>query len=57
MRHPPMSSICGGSIMSDPHPRRYTDIRANVIEGLLDPSLMRVEVTDTSPLPDQPRAA
>jgi hypothetical protein len=33
----------------------YTDIRANVIEGLLDPSLMRVEVTDTSPLPDRQR--
>jgi hypothetical protein len=36
---------------------QYTDIRANVIEGLLDPSLMRVEVTDTSPLPDQQREA
>jgi hypothetical protein len=27
------------------------DVRANVIEGLLDPSLMRVQVADTSTLP------
>jgi hypothetical protein len=32
-----------------------TDIRANVIEGLLDPSLMRVQVTDTGPLTDAQR--
>jgi hypothetical protein len=34
---------------------RYTDIRANVIEGLLDPSLMQVQVTDTGPLSDAQR--
>ena len=31
------------------------DIRAGVIEALLDPSLMRVQVTDTSALPDAQR--
>ena len=29
----------------------YPDVRANVLEGLLDPSLMRVQVADTSTLP------
>ena len=31
------------------------DIRADVIEGLLDPSLMRVQVADTSTLPADQR--
>jgi hypothetical protein len=31
------------------------DIRADVIEGLLDPSLMRVQVADTSTMPPQQR--
>jgi hypothetical protein len=31
------------------------DVRANVIEGLLDPTLMRVQVADTSTLPDYQR--
>jgi hypothetical protein len=33
------------------------DVRANVIEGLLDPSLMRVQVADTSTLPAYQRDA
>jgi hypothetical protein len=32
------------------------DLRANVIEGLLDPRLMRVQVTDTSTLPPDQQA-
>jgi hypothetical protein len=31
------------------------DIRSSVIEGLLDPSLMRVQVADTAALPDRQR--
>jgi hypothetical protein len=31
------------------------DIRSSIIEGLLDPSLMRVQVADTAALPDQQR--
>ncbi len=34
---------------------KYPDIRADLIEALLDPSLMRVEVTDTTNLPDDQR--
>jgi hypothetical protein len=30
---------------------RISDPRANVVEGLLDPSLMRIQVADTSALP------
>jgi len=30
---------------------RVSDPRANIVEGLLDPSLMRIEVADTSSLP------
>jgi hypothetical protein len=33
------------------------DIRSNVIESLLDPSLMRVQVADSSALPDRLRQA
>jgi len=33
------------------------DIRAGVVEGLLDPTLMRIEVADTSPLPPDERDA
>lgn len=33
------------------------DPRASVIQGLLDPDLMRVQVTDTSALPDDQRKA
>jgi hypothetical protein len=35
---------------------QYPDIRATVIEGLLDPALMRVQVVDTSSMPDDQRA-
>ncbi|MGD0108165.1 MAG: hypothetical protein ABSC06_29640 [Rhodopila sp.] len=31
------------------------DIRGNIIEALLDPSLMRIQVADTSALPDRQR--
>ena len=34
---------------------QYSDVRANVIEGLLDPALMRVQVADTSALPADQR--
>jgi hypothetical protein len=34
---------------------QYPDIRSSIIEGLLDPSLMRVQVADTAALPDQQR--
>jgi hypothetical protein len=34
---------------------QYPDIRASVIEALLDPSLMRVQVADTSTLPADQR--
>jgi len=34
---------------------RFRDVRASVIEGLLDPSLIRVAVADTSPLPTYQR--
>lgn len=34
---------------------KYPDIRANVIESLLDPSLMQIQVADTAPLPDEQR--
>ncbi len=34
---------------------RQRDTRAGVIEGLLDPSLMRIQVADTSALPDYER--
>jgi hypothetical protein len=34
---------------------QYPDVRAEVIEGLLDPALMRVEVADTSALPPYQR--
>jgi len=30
---------------------RYRDVRASVIQGLLDPSLVRIAVADTAPLP------
>ena len=33
----------------------YPDIRANVIEALLDPTLMRISVADTAALPDEQR--
>ena len=33
------------------------DVRADVIEGLLDPRLMRVQVADTSTLPEAQRGA
>jgi hypothetical protein len=33
------------------------DVRAGVVEGLLDPSLMRLQVVDTSALPDSQRDA
>lgn len=33
------------------------DIRAGVIEGLLDPSLMRIQVADTSTMPEDQREA
>ena len=36
---------------------KYPDIRASVIEGMLDPALMRVNVADTSALPEDQRAA
>jgi hypothetical protein len=36
---------------------RRPDIRSNVIEGLLDPKLMRIQVTDTSTLPADQRDA
>jgi hypothetical protein len=36
---------------------KYPDIRANVIEALLDPTLMRVQIADTSALPDDRRDA
>jgi hypothetical protein len=34
---------------------QFVDMRADVIEGLLDPSLMRVQVADTSTLPQYQR--
>jgi hypothetical protein len=34
---------------------REDDVRASVIEGMLDPALMRVQVTDSSGLPDNQR--
>lgn len=34
---------------------KKTDIRASVIEGLLDPRLMRIAVADTTTLPDEQR--
>ncbi|HEX3574975.1 MAG TPA: hypothetical protein VHU42_10280 [Rhodopila sp.] len=34
---------------------QFVDMRADVIEGLLDPSLMRVQVADTSALPQYQR--
>ena len=36
---------------------RENDVRASVVEALLDPSLMRVRVVDTSTLPDSQRDA
>jgi hypothetical protein len=36
---------------------RASDSRASVIQGLLDPSLMRIQVADTSALPDDQRDA
>jgi hypothetical protein len=36
--------------------RKY-DVRASLIEGLLDPDLMRVQVADSSSLPDRQRDA
>lgn len=33
------------------------DIRSSVVQGLLDPDLMRVQVADTGALPDRQRAA
>lgn len=36
---------------------RENDVRASVVEALLDPSLMRVQVTDTSTLPDNQKDA
>jgi hypothetical protein len=36
---------------------KASDIRSNVIEGMLDPNLMRVQVTDSSALPDRLREA
>jgi hypothetical protein len=35
----------------------YPDIRANVIEAMLDPSLMQVQITDTAPLREDLRDA
>lgn len=35
----------------------YPDIRASVIEGMLDPRLMRVAVADTAPLSEDQREA
>jgi hypothetical protein len=34
---------------------RIIDPRANIVEGLLDPSLMRIQVADTSTLPEDQR--
>jgi hypothetical protein len=34
---------------------RVSDPRANVVEGLLDPRLMRIQVADTSTLPEDQR--
>jgi hypothetical protein len=34
---------------------KYPDPRSNVIEGMLDPSLMQVQITDTSNLPEEQR--
>jgi hypothetical protein len=34
---------------------KYPDVRADVIEGLLDPALMQVRVADTTTLPDDQR--
>lgn len=34
---------------------RESDIRANLIEGLLDPALMRIQIADTSTMPDDER--
>jgi hypothetical protein len=36
---------------------KYPDVRADMVEGLLDPSLMRVQVTDTSALPQDQKDA
>jgi hypothetical protein len=36
---------------------KYPDLRAGIIEGMLDPSLMRVQITDTSTLPEEQRDA
>ncbi len=36
---------------------RENDLRSSVVEGLLDPDLMRVQVADTGALPDRQRAA
>ena len=36
---------------------KVPDIRSNVVEAMLDPSLMRVQVADSSALPDQLREA
>jgi hypothetical protein len=36
---------------------RENDVRARVVEALLDPSLMRVQVADTSTLPDAQRGS
>lgn len=36
---------------------KYPDLRAGVIEGMLDPSLMLVQITDTSNLPPEQRDA
>lgn len=36
---------------------RISDPRANIVEGLLDPSLMSVQVADTSTLPLEQRRA
>jgi hypothetical protein len=35
---------------------QHPDIRSSIVEGLLDPNLMRVQVTDTAALPEQQRA-
>ena len=48
------SSTPGGLQMSDPS---IGSVRASVIEALLDPSLMRIGVTDTSALPPDQKAA
>jgi hypothetical protein len=48
----PTEFTSGGAELSD----KGRDVLASTIQGLLDPSLMRIEVADTAVAPDGPRS-